>query len=206
MRRARALRKPSRRWAAPPPPAFPFNTSPPPLPFSPCFLPPHPLLFTHDSTNLPPPSQRPRALVSAGRLDVTWQLTADGDCTLIWQESRGPKVSPPKRKGFETVLISPSVPYDLAGDSNVENAASGFRARSLLPAKHVSRIDIRTEKKKAIHRPPPNRKFPATLLPRPKKPRRGPQTQPPRPSRPLGSRGAPHTGNHGKNPTTPPNF
>ena len=103
---------------------------------------------------------------SAGRLDVTWQLTADGDCTLIWQESRGPKVSPPKREGFGTVLISRSVPYDLGGDSNVEYAASGVRARFMLPAKHVSRIDIRTEQKKAIQRSLPTQNFRSDLLSR----------------------------------------
>jgi light-regulated signal transduction histidine kinase (bacteriophytochrome) len=84
---------------------------------------------------------------STGQLDVTWQLTADGDCELVWKESGGPKVSPPTREGFGTVLIGRSVPYDLGGDSNIEYAASGVQARFLLPAKHVSHIDVRSDRR-----------------------------------------------------------
>jgi light-regulated signal transduction histidine kinase (bacteriophytochrome)/CheY-like chemotaxis protein len=101
---------------------------------------------------------------SAGRLDVTWQLTAEGDCELVWQESRGPKVSPPTREGFGTVLISRSVPYDLGGDSKVDYAAGGVRARFLLPAKHISSIDIRTERRKETRRPGTPQEAPSDLL------------------------------------------
>jgi light-regulated signal transduction histidine kinase (bacteriophytochrome) len=101
---------------------------------------------------------------SAGQLDVTWQLTAEGDCTLIWQESRGPKISPPKREGFGTVLISRSVPYDLGGDSNVEYATSGVRARFLLPAKHISSIDIRIAQRRETRRPGTAQEAPSDLL------------------------------------------
>lgn len=90
---------------------------------------------------------------NAGRLGVTWQLIAEGDCELIWQESGGPKVSPPTREGFGTVLISRSVPYDLGGDSKVEYAASGVRGLFLLPAKHVSSIDVQKDRKKETRRP-----------------------------------------------------
>jgi light-regulated signal transduction histidine kinase (bacteriophytochrome) len=101
---------------------------------------------------------------SAGRLNVTWRLTADGDCELIWQESHGPKVAPPTREGFGTVLISRSVPYDLGGESTVEYAAGGVRARLLLPAKNVSRIDIRTEQRQEILRPGPQPNIRGDLL------------------------------------------
>ena len=101
---------------------------------------------------------------NAGQLDVTWQLTAEGDCALIWQESHGPKVSPPKREGFGTVLISRSVPYDLGGDSKVEYAASGLRARFVLPAKHISSIDIRIAQRKETRRPGTAQTAPSDLL------------------------------------------
>ena len=81
---------------------------------------------------------------SAGRLDVGWRLTEAGDCELTWMESGGPKVSPPTREGFGTVLIGRSVPYDLGGDSNIEYAAGGVKARFMLPSKHVSTIQLRS--------------------------------------------------------------
>jgi CheY-like chemotaxis protein len=101
---------------------------------------------------------------STGRLDVSWQLTREGDCELIWQESGGPRVSPPTREGFGTVLISRSVPYDLGGDSKVEYAAGGVRARFLLPAKNISSIDIRSEQRKEIVRPGPKQNIRSDLL------------------------------------------
>jgi light-regulated signal transduction histidine kinase (bacteriophytochrome) len=101
---------------------------------------------------------------NAGHLDVTWQLTAEGGCVLIWQESKGPKVSPPTREGFGTVLIGRSIPYDLGGESNVEYAVNGVRARFLLPAKHISSIDDRTGLDNDVRRPAGAQAVEADLL------------------------------------------
>jgi PAS domain S-box-containing protein len=43
--------------------------------------------------------------VDTGRVDVSWSQ-ADGVLSLIWRESQGPKVTPPKRAGFGTRIIS----------------------------------------------------------------------------------------------------
>src|SRR5215469_10893885 len=43
--------------------------------------------------------------VDAGRVDVTWSAS-DGALSLIWRESLGPKVTPPKKAGFGTRVIS----------------------------------------------------------------------------------------------------
>jgi PAS domain S-box-containing protein len=43
--------------------------------------------------------------VETGRVDVTWSAS-DGALSLIWRESHGPKVTPPKRTGFGTRIIS----------------------------------------------------------------------------------------------------
>lgn len=73
-----------------------------------------------------------------GRLDVSWSLTAHGDCDIVWRETGGPLVSPPSRIGFGTALIDRSVPYDLDGRSEVTYAREGVMAQFQLPAKHVS--------------------------------------------------------------------
>ncbi|MFD1332818.1 HWE histidine kinase domain-containing protein [Methylopila musalis] len=73
-----------------------------------------------------------------GRLEVTWRRTETGDCEILWRESGGPSVAPPKREGFGTVLVDRSIPYDLGGESDVRYLAEGVRARLLLPSRHVS--------------------------------------------------------------------
>ncbi|GGF45579.1 signal transduction histidine kinase [Azorhizobium oxalatiphilum] len=76
--------------------------------------------------------------VAAGQLDVQWSATADGSCEIVWTESSGPTVRPPERRGFGSVLVDRSVPYDLNGESRVDYLVSGVRARFLLPARYVS--------------------------------------------------------------------
>ncbi|BCW87009.1 hypothetical protein sos41_01350 [Alphaproteobacteria bacterium SO-S41] len=75
---------------------------------------------------------------AAGRLTVTWQMTADGACAIDWREAGGPAVRPPSRQGFGSVLINRSVPFDLGGESNVTYGAEGVSARIVIPARFVS--------------------------------------------------------------------
>ncbi|MGU3495636.1 HWE histidine kinase domain-containing protein [Xanthobacteraceae bacterium A53D] len=76
--------------------------------------------------------------VGEGRLDVTWSALEDGACEILWTESNGPPVRPPSRRGFGTVLVDRSVPYDLNGESSVDYLLSGLKARFLIPARYVS--------------------------------------------------------------------
>ncbi len=75
---------------------------------------------------------------SSGRLAVSWHMTRDGDCEVLWQEAGGPAVQAPRQTGFGSALISRSLPYDLDGTSDVNYDAAGLSARFVLPAKHVS--------------------------------------------------------------------
>jgi light-regulated signal transduction histidine kinase (bacteriophytochrome)/CheY-like chemotaxis protein len=77
---------------------------------------------------------------SEGRLTVRWTLTADQACEVRWEETGGPSVAPPKRRGFGTVLVERSVPFDLGGESTLSFAGSGASARFLIPAKFVSAL------------------------------------------------------------------
>ncbi len=73
-----------------------------------------------------------------GRLDVTWQVLADGDCEVVWREQGGPEVVATGRRGFGMALIERSVPYDLGGSSRLEFAPGGLVAHLCLPSRHVS--------------------------------------------------------------------
>ena len=73
-----------------------------------------------------------------GRLDVTWQVLADGDCEVVWREQGGPEVVATGRRGFGMALIERSVPYDLGGSSRLEFAPGGLVAHLRLPSGHVS--------------------------------------------------------------------
>jgi light-regulated signal transduction histidine kinase (bacteriophytochrome) len=73
-----------------------------------------------------------------GVVEVRWQLTDDRACELLWTESRGPPVSPPNHRGFGTVLVDRSLPYDLGGESELSFEPEGVRARFLIPSTFVS--------------------------------------------------------------------
>ncbi len=75
-----------------------------------------------------------------GRLDITWQTTAEDDLAIVWQESGGPEVREPGRSGFGTALLSRTIPYDLGGESRIAYDAAGVRAQFRLPARHVRRM------------------------------------------------------------------
>lgn len=73
-----------------------------------------------------------------GRLEVTWRVTPEGDCEVVWREQGGPDVVATGRRGFGMALIERSVPYDLGGTSRLEFAPAGLVAHLCLPARHIS--------------------------------------------------------------------
>lgn len=73
--------------------------------------------------------------VRGGRLDVRWIYDAEHGCILRWIESGGPPVAAPQRRGFGSVLIDRSIPFDLGGESELRFEASGMAARFIIPAK-----------------------------------------------------------------------
>lgn len=61
-----------------------------------------------------------------GRVDVQWGAEA-GMLHLHWEESGGPPVVPPTRRGFGSKLLEEVVVMDLAGKTNLSYDASGVR-------------------------------------------------------------------------------
>lgn len=76
-----------------------------------------------------------------GRLELHWGWTEGGDCEIFWDESGGPAVTPPSRRGFGSALIDRSVPYDLGGKSEITFQPSGLSAYLLVPARFLSGFD-----------------------------------------------------------------
>lgn len=71
--------------------------------------------------------------VKGGHIDIAWHDSEDGMVHIGWQEVGGPKVIPPKRKGFGTRLIKQSLEYALGGSAELSYAADGFTAKLTLP-------------------------------------------------------------------------
>ncbi|MDO9369721.1 MAG: HWE histidine kinase domain-containing protein [Sphingopyxis sp.] len=76
--------------------------------------------------------------VPTGKLHVTWTVTPVAACRIDWVESDGPFVNPPSRRGFGSVLIDRSIPFDLGGESEIAYKADGVEAHFLLPSRFVS--------------------------------------------------------------------
>ena len=74
----------------------------------------------------------------SGQLAIVWSIDVLGALDLSWKETGGPTVAPPSRKGFGTVLVDRSIPFDLGGESSVQYHPRGVEAAFRLPAKFVA--------------------------------------------------------------------
>jgi PAS domain S-box-containing protein len=71
-----------------------------------------------------------------GSLSFCWKVATRGGQTLVdcdWQESGGPHVTPPKRRGFGTRLMERCVEHDLAGEFDLVFEPAGTRCRIAFP-------------------------------------------------------------------------
>ena len=74
-----------------------------------------------------------------GRLSINWALETSGDLKLTWHESDGPQVVPPKRRGFGSVVVEQSIPFELRGESTISYAPEGVQATFRIPYDFVQR-------------------------------------------------------------------
>lgn len=85
---------------------------------------------------------------AGGTLEIVCTIDAAGACEITWNESGGPPVSPPRRRGFGTVLIDRSIPFDLGGESDIKYNSEGISALFRIPARHIS---VRTDEDALPH-------------------------------------------------------
>jgi two-component sensor histidine kinase len=69
-----------------------------------------------------------------GRVNVRWRVE-DRMLHLDWEESRGPSVVPPTRKGFGSHLLEGIIGHELGGDTKLNYDVSGVRCSITVPLK-----------------------------------------------------------------------
>ncbi len=69
----------------------------------------------------------------AGQVDVEWSLVAGPRLKLAWRESGGPRVAPPRRRGFGSRLLERSLAADLDGEVQLDFEPSGMVCRIEAP-------------------------------------------------------------------------
>lgn len=81
------------------------------------------------------------ALSSAkGRLLIRTVINENGDCVINWIERGGPEVRQSQQRGFGSVLLARSIPFDLQGTSDIELKREGLEATLMVPAKFLSSL------------------------------------------------------------------
>jgi len=81
------------------------------------------------------------ALSDGGGVKVDMDLTPQGDLHLAWRETGGPLVAPPTRRGFGSVIIERTVPFDLQGQAEVRYPPTGFEGDFLIPRAYLASSD-----------------------------------------------------------------
>ena len=66
--------------------------------------------------------------MDTGQVEITWHMAGDGDAALFrfrWQESGGPPVKAPDRKGFGSRLIERSLAGSFGGQAGIRYEPTG---------------------------------------------------------------------------------
>lgn len=72
--------------------------------------------------------------VPSGHLAIVWAIEEVGRLVLDWQETGGPPVVAPTRRGFGSVVIEQTIPFELGGESRVRYPPSGLQGYFTVPA------------------------------------------------------------------------
>jgi NO-binding membrane sensor protein with MHYT domain/two-component sensor histidine kinase len=86
--------------------------------------------------------------VPGGCVSVDWRCrsnrTSQTTLAIRWQESGGPPVRAPARRGYGTSVISDLIPYELDGSVDINYEADGVRCRVEFPLERANGDDRRT--------------------------------------------------------------
>ena len=84
---------------------------------------------------------------SSGSLTVTLTRDADGGLAIGWRERGGPPVKPPERRGFGTMIIEKSIPFELKGSADIRYKLAGVEADFVIPDRFVTTVSGNTREK-----------------------------------------------------------
>lgn len=73
----------------------------------------------------------------SGRVAIAWRIEVGGQLVLEWNESGGPPVRAPERKGFGSSFIERAIPFDLHGEARLDYTLAGLQGRFAIPGLHV---------------------------------------------------------------------
>ena len=72
-----------------------------------------------------------------GRLAIDWAMEPSGDLALRWRESGGPAVKAPQRRGFGSIVVEQSIPFELRGEAAIDYHPAGVCATFKIPSEFV---------------------------------------------------------------------
>ncbi|MGV3635432.1 MAG: HWE histidine kinase domain-containing protein [Pseudorhodoplanes sp.] len=76
---------------------------------------------------------------ASGRVDVSWRpSTTNGGIELVWRETKGPKVSAPKRRGFGSMVIEHNLTRALDAEVSLDFAADGLTCKVSVPQSQLA--------------------------------------------------------------------
>ncbi len=68
-----------------------------------------------------------------GQVEIRWEIDAERNLLLTWQESGGPRVAPPRRLGFGSQLIEFNVAHEFGGNAALHYRPDGVRCLLTIP-------------------------------------------------------------------------
>ncbi|WP_374408379.1 HWE histidine kinase domain-containing protein [Pelagerythrobacter sp.] len=74
---------------------------------------------------------------SSGTLSIGLERNG-GNLEISWRERGGPPVKPPERRGFGTMIIEKSIPFELKGGADIRYRLQGVEADFTVPARYVA--------------------------------------------------------------------
>ncbi|WP_300972932.1 HWE histidine kinase domain-containing protein [Sphingomonas sp. LHG3406-1] len=77
------------------------------------------------------------ALSTTGRVEVAVETDEAHGLTVRWRELGGPAVRAPERRGFGSMVIERTIPFDLQGTAEVRFALSGLEADFQVPTHYI---------------------------------------------------------------------
>jgi PAS domain S-box-containing protein len=74
-----------------------------------------------------------------GKVHISWhRLDSDGGFELLWDETEGPKVSAPKRRGFGRIVIEHNLARALDAQVGMDFDIAGLKCRVVVPQSHLA--------------------------------------------------------------------